>query len=99
MKNIKLDKDLIKSIIIALLVSIVAIMILGILATMSWWLIYILLFSIFIPICYSIIKRYRKEPNSLYKFMIELFAPMYDYTNEDYEDEDENENRDNYTIE
>ena len=99
MKNIKLDKDLIISILIALLVSIVVIMILGLLALMSWWLIYILLFSIFTPICYSIIKRYREDPDLINKFMVELLDPIYDYEDEDYEDEDENEDRDNYIIE
>ena len=88
MKNIKLDKDLIRSILIALLVSMVVIIILGILALMSWWLIYILLFSIFIPICYSTIKRYREDPNLINNFLVKL----YDYVNEDYKDDDDKDN-------
>ena len=97
MKNIKLDKDLIISIFIALLVSLIVFIIVGILALiMSWWLIYILLFSILTPICYSIVKKYREDPDSINKFMIELFGPMYDYKDEE---EDNLEKEDNITDE
>lgn len=87
MKNLKFDIDLIISIVIAGLASLLLIMFLGILALISWWLIYILLLFISIPICYAIRKKYKEDPNIINDFIVKIHECLYDY---DYDDNNEN---------
>lgn len=88
MKKVKFDKDLIFGILLAEVIGLVITLILGLLALINWWLIYILCVSLLIPVCSAIVKKYRENPDEINDFMFRLFFGDYDD-----EDEDEDDNR------
>ena len=85
MNKIKFDKDLVFSILLAEVAGLLPLMILRILSSMSWWLVYILCISLLIPICYTLIKQYKENPMELNNLISKLlFIDEDDYdTNED----------------
>lgn len=93
MNKIKFDKDLVFSILLAEVVGLLPLMILGILSLISWWLVYILCISLLIPICYTVIKKYKENPTTgIIDLLSKLLFIDEDEDNYNY-NEDENDNR------
>ena len=95
MNKIKFDKDLVFSILLAEVVGLLLLMILGILSLISWWLVYVLCVSLLIPVCYTIIKQYKKnhmELNDLITKLLFIDEDDYDINEDDY-DTNEDDNR------
>ena len=88
MNKIKFDKDLVFSILLAEVAGLLPLMILRILSSMSWWLVYILCISLLIPICYTLIKQYKENPMELNNLISKLL-----FIDEDDYDTDEDDNR------
>lgn len=89
MNKIKFDKNLVFSILLAEVVGLLPLMILRILSSMGWWLVYILCISLLIPICYTLIKQYKENPMELNNLISKLL--FIDEDEDDYDiDEDDN---------
>lgn len=90
MNKIKFDKDLVFSILLAEVVGLFPLIILRILSSMSWWLIYVLCISLLIPVCYTLIKQYKENPMKLNDLISKL---LFIDEDEDNYDIDEDDNR------
>ena len=88
MNKIKFDKDLVFSILLAEVAGLLPLIILRILSSMSWWLIYVLCISLLIPVCYTLIKQYKENPMKLNDLISKLL-----FIDEDDYDIDEDDNR------
>lgn len=94
MNKIKFDKDLVFSILLAEVVGFFPLLILALLSFISWWLVYVLCVSLLIPVCYTVIKKYKENPTEIIDLLSKLLfidenEDNYDY----YENEDEDDNR------
>lgn len=69
MNKIKIDKDLVFSILLTEIIGFIPLIILGILSLISWWLVvYVLCISLLIPVYHIIIKNYKEYQNSFIEF-------------------------------